>query len=273
MKLKYNLTTFLLFFLFDILSAQNLTISYELTHHPFDDDKKETRKQNYMLDVIEGTSIFRTEMRRRSDSLLANGKFGMGYNANSQYELYLIKKTKESIVQKVYVSPLSRDRFFISDFKQLDWKISPEMIKIGEYSCQKAQVEYGGRNWTAWFTKDVPVSEGPYLFHELPGLIIQIKDDAGDYDFKLTQVKKNNNNSLYEVKGGKEISWDQYNSLLIDYFNAPMSMVALGGKKVVTDDGVGGYKPVNERELTQKIQQNLIKNNNPIELNHKVNYR
>lgn len=273
MKLKCSLTAFLLVFIFGILPAQNLTIFYELTNHASYGDKKETRKQNYILDVIDGKSIFRTEMRRRSDSLLANGKFGMGYNANSQYELYLIKKIKESIVQKVYVSPLSRDRFFISDFKQLDWEISTETAKIGEYNCQKAQVEYGGRNWTACFTKDIPISEGPYLFNGLPGLIIQIKDDTSDYDFKLTQLRKNNNNSLYEVNGGKQITWKQYNSLLLDYFNAPMNMVALGGKKVVTDDGAGGYKPVNERELTQKIQENLIKNNNPIELDHKVNYR
>lgn len=267
MKLKYNLIALLLF---SLSTAQNLTLSYELTYHLFD---KESRTQNYILDIVEGKSIFRTETRRRSDSLLANGKFGMGYNANTLYELYLTKNIKESKIKKVYVSPLSRDRFFISDFKELDWKISPETSQIGEYNCQKAEVEYGGRYWTAWFTKDVPVSEGPYCFHGLPGLIIEIKDEKADFHFKLAQVRKNTNNSLYEVEGGKEISWTQYNNLLLDYFNAPMSMVALGGKKVMTDDGNGGYKPVNERELTKKLQDNLIKNNNPIELDHKVIYK
>ncbi|MEY8758713.1 GLPGLI family protein [Chryseobacterium tongliaoense] len=268
MKLKYNLIAFL--FSLGTVSSQNLTLSYELTYKPFD---KEIRTQDYMLDIVDGKSVFRTEMRRRSDSLLSIGKFGMGYNANSQYELYLTKNIKEAKINKVYVSPLSRDRFFISDFKELDWKISPEMAKVGEYNCQKAEVEYGGRHWTAWFTKDVPVSEGPYLFHGLPGLIIEIKDKTSDFDFKLAQVRKNKNNYLFEIEGGKEISWQQYNNLLLDYFNSPMSMVALGGKKVVTDDGIGGYKPVNERELTKKIQDNMIKNNNPIELDHKVNYK
>ncbi|MCS3869665.1 GLPGLI family protein [Chryseobacterium ginsenosidimutans] len=273
MKLKYNLTALLLILSLGIVYAQNLTLSYELTYHPFDGDKKETQTQNYILDVVDGKSIFRTEMRRTSDSLLANGKFGMGYNINTLHELYLTKNIKESKINKVYVSPLSRDRFFISDFKKLDWKISPETVRIGEYNCQKAEVEYGGRHWIAWFTKDIPISEGPYLFHGLPGLIIQIKDDATDFDFKLAQLRKNINNSLYEAEEGKEISWVQFNNLLLDYFNNPMNMSALGGKKVMTDDGVGGYKPVNEREFTKKIQDNLIKNNNPIELTHKINYK
>ncbi|EJL68193.1 GLPGLI family protein [Chryseobacterium populi] len=273
MKLKYNLIVFLLFFSLGIIYAQSLSLSYELTYKPFATDKKEILHQAYILDFIDGNSIFRTEMRKRSDSLLANGKFGMGYNANTLYELYLTKNIKESKIKKVYVSPLSRDRFFITDFKKLDWKINPETARIGEYNCQKAEVEYGGRHWIAWFTKDVPISEGPYFFHGLPGLIIQIKDDASDFDFKLAQLRVKTNNSLYEVEGGKEISWIQYNNLLLDYFNNPISIVATGGKKVMTDDGVGGYKPVNERELTKKIQDNLIKNNNPIELDHKVNYK
>jgi len=268
MKLKYNLIALL--FSIGSVSAQKLSLSYELKYRPFD---KETRTQDYILDVVDGKSIFRTEMRRRSDSLLSIGKFGMGYNANSQYELYLTKDIKASKINKVYVSPLSRDRFFISDFKYLEWKISTETSKIGEYNCQKAEVQYGDRHWTAWFTKDIPVSEGPYLFYGLPGLIIEIKDEMNDFDFKLARVRKNKNNSLFELEGGKEISWQQYNNLLLDYFNSPMSMVALGGKKVMTDDGVGGYKPVNERELTKKIQDNMIKNNNPIELDHKVNYK
>ena len=273
MKVRFILIVFLLPFSLCIVSSQSLSISYELTYKPFEVDKKEIRQQNYILDVVDGKSIFRTEMRKRSDSLLSNGKFGMGYNTNAVYELYLTKEIKESKIKKYFVSPLSRDRFFITDFKKLEWRITPETAHIGEYNCQKAEVEYGGRHWTAWFTKDIPISEGPYLFHGLPGIIIQIKDDASDFDFKLVQLRKNTNNSLYELEGGKEISWTQYNNLLLDYFNNPMNMVALGGKKVFTDDGVGGYKPVNEREMIKKIQDNMVKNNNPIELDRKVTYK
>lgn len=59
MKLKYSTLTFLLLFSLGTVSAQNLTLSYELTYNLFDRDTKETRTQNYMLDVVNGKSIFR----------------------------------------------------------------------------------------------------------------------------------------------------------------------------------------------------------------------
>ncbi|WP_426480677.1 hypothetical protein [Chryseobacterium sp. R2ACT005] len=33
--------------------------------------------------------------------------------------------------------------------EEFHWEIIDEKKKIGNYNCQKAKVEYGGRNWTA----------------------------------------------------------------------------------------------------------------------------
>jgi GLPGLI family protein len=39
----------------------------------------------------------------------------------------------------------------------MTWKISSETRKIGEYKVQKAETDFGGRKWTAWFTTDLPI--------------------------------------------------------------------------------------------------------------------
>ncbi|RXM57797.1 GLPGLI family protein [Chryseobacterium sp. CH1] len=40
---------------------------------------------------------------------------------------------------------------------------------IGKYKSQKAETNYGGRNWIAWFTTELPFADGPLYFNGLFG--------------------------------------------------------------------------------------------------------
>lgn len=42
-----------------------------------------------------------------------------------------------------------------------------------------------GRKWTAWFSLDIPISDGPYKFRGLPGLIIFLYEDNNKHNFLL----------------------------------------------------------------------------------------
>lgn len=254
-----------------IAFSQSMAVSYEL-NYKYDPAQNDTKKINYVLDIFSQKSVFRTEMRRTSDSLIGKTGYGLGYNTNAVYELYFSKELDKKSYRKYFVSPLSRDRFFINIMDELKWQILRETLIIGNYKCQKAEVQYAGRHWSAWFTEDISIPEGPYYFHGLPGLIIQIEDDHKDFVFRLTNINKINGDSLYEADGGKEINWEQYKKLLQDYFNDPLSSIKASGRKVVTDNGTGGYQPIDSREFIKNIQKVLLKNNNPIELDHKINY-
>lgn len=253
--------------------AQNTTISYELIYKPNPTQKDKIKKQNYKLDILDGKSIFRTEMRRSSDSLIKKIGFGTGYNTNPNYELYFIKDINNTIFRKHFVSPMSRDKFFIKIEDPLNWKILPETAVIANFNCQKAEVEYGGRNWSAWFTKEIPISEGPYYFHGLPGLILQIQDEQEDYAFIATEIKDLANNSLHETTGGKQITWNQFNKILKDYFDSPYNFAKAKGMKVVKDNGNGGTMEIDYQTRTKETQEMLLENNNPIELNYKIEYK
>ncbi len=51
-------------------------------------------------------------------------------------------------------------------------------------------LKYKGREWEAWFTQDIPVQEGPYIFNGLPGLIVEMKDTGNSYEFFFSGLKK-----------------------------------------------------------------------------------
>ncbi|NOU61356.1 GLPGLI family protein [Marinifilum caeruleilacunae] len=66
-----------------------------------------------------------------------------------------------------------------------NWIIKSDTATILSYKCQKAITNYKGRSYEAWFTKEIPLSEGPYKFHGLPGLIVKIADTKNHYSFEL----------------------------------------------------------------------------------------
>ncbi|WP_294825224.1 GLPGLI family protein, partial [uncultured Flavobacterium sp.] len=78
---------------------------------------------------------------------------------------------------------------------KLDWKLTGETKKIGIYNCYKATAVIKAeqdeaedkaltltsdrpkdRSITAWYTPDVPVSNGPSGYWGLPGLILEVSD-------------------------------------------------------------------------------------------------
>ena len=49
-----------------------------------------------------------------------------------------------------------------------EWKILDETMTIAGHLCRKATCRFRGRDFTAWFTPDIPVSNGPWKFGGLP---------------------------------------------------------------------------------------------------------
>ncbi|WP_415329415.1 GLPGLI family protein [Chryseobacterium sp. MMS23-Vi53] len=68
-----------------------------------------------------------------------------------------------------------------------DWKLVNETKVINTINCKKAEITSKGRNWIAWYSPDIPLPYGPYKFSGLPGLIIKITDDKGEFDFELVK--------------------------------------------------------------------------------------
>ena len=59
---------------------------------------------------------------------------------------------------------------------------------VASYDCQKAECDFRGRRWEAWFTPEIPVSEGPWKLKGLPGLILYARDTTGQYSFEAVSV-------------------------------------------------------------------------------------
>lgn len=259
---------FILLFVANILTAQNITFIYELTLRT---DKKNVRQEYYYLDVLGKQSVFRSEKAREADSLMQ--KNGYWQSRKPTFEsIYSFKNLISNAVYKSVTHPAFYDLYYININNKLQWQILSDKMKIGDVECQKAIAEYGGRKWFAWFDGASPLQEGPYIFYGLPGLIVELSDEQKNFDFKLIRIKKSDKNNMFYLRKGKEITWDVYKKLQIDYYNDPFAEIKARNIKTRIGDANGNPVNISFKEMTESIQKQMKEDNNPIELDKAVKY-
>ena len=76
-----------------------------------------------------------------------------------------------------------------------DWTILSDSVKtIENYTCLMAKGHVRGRDYTVWFTPDIPVSAGPWKLWGLPGLIVSARSDDGVVgDITMISLKQTDN--------------------------------------------------------------------------------
>lgn len=78
----------------------------------------------------------------------------------------------------------------VEPMPQIDWRIGSQTCEILGYTCRRADCDFRGRTYTAWFTEEIPLSCGPWKFHDLPGLIMAVEESEGDYSFRIEGIEK-----------------------------------------------------------------------------------
>lgn len=267
--------------------AQTNRFVYLVTMKPDAENKTDIKTENAYLDISPEKSVFYSENRIKRDSIMQKafqGGGGRGSINRDQMESlrsninYSVEKDKTN--QKIYFKDrIGRDIYSYEEDRPLNWKIESETRKIGEYKVQKAETDFGGRKWTAWFTTDLPYQDGPYKFGGLPGLIVKIEDDKGDYSFDLMKNYKiaefptlNQFGNTLKVKRADFVKQQQ------KFKTDPMSFMTQGGGQggfmttVIAGGGRGpggggNQNPADMRKrMEERIKEEAKKNSNPIEL-------
>ncbi len=247
---------------------------YELTYAPDSTDINELKTEDFNLFLGNKVSIFASRGRTMSDSLKINLQ---GRDIGSMDFEERAKRTKtefESVIYKgfpeekiSYSYKILRDNLrYEEDLNQFSWEILPENKLIEGYQAQKATTTFAGRNYIAWFTSEIPISEGPYKFNGLPGLILEISDVQNHYNYKLKSFEKFKNPASVELKVSHFIKSDKKEILesIKEYKLDPFAVVERNNtpEKNITF----GFKAGEKEKLLRENKEKLEKRNNPIEL-------
>lgn len=105
-------------------------------------------------------------------------------------DLYVVRdKDKFRVWDMVY----QEFRKYSEPVEEREWTIVDDSTKtILGYDCIMATANYHGRNWTAWFTPEVPMSTGPWKLLGLPGLILEAIDSTRQHHFTANGIQNVN---------------------------------------------------------------------------------
>ena len=105
-----------------------------------------------------------------------------------------------------------QDYIYMDELKPQAWTIGEDTTRVLNYLCQKAECNFRGRHYIAWFTAEIPVSDGPWKFFGLPGLIMEIYDMGKQYHFTITGIEKANKPIIFSettLANGKYIKTER----------------------------------------------------------------
>ncbi|OPC43957.1 GLPGLI family protein [Elizabethkingia anophelis] len=98
---------------------------------------------------------------------------------------------KSILEEKYIIQDRAKNRYQYEEEQPIfKWTLNNETKEILGYNCKKATTEYRGRKYIAWYTEDIPINNGPYIFQGLPGLIMQIEDTKSHYSFTAIAIDR-----------------------------------------------------------------------------------
>lgn len=136
------------------------------------------------------------------------------------------------------------------DMPELGWELTDTVATVLGYECRGARCSFRGREWTVLYAKDIPLAEGPWKLHGLPGLIMKATDGNGHYTFECVGIKSQANRpiTIYKVPFNR-VSRREYYDTKHRYDVNPFAYfeATTGGHVTVTDGAgnplAGAYDP------------------------------
>jgi GLPGLI family protein len=163
----------------------------------FDTRTDYRHEELFLLQIGDNRAFFASTISLKGDSVMANS----GTMTNNPDGSITLGFKKEVVIPKTnfdftiiqsneniqYFKPAGMSLLTYKEPVIKNWKLVDETKVINTINCKKAEVTFKGRNWIAWYSPEIPLPYGPMKFSGLPGLIIKITDDKGDYDFELVK--------------------------------------------------------------------------------------
>lgn len=277
--MKTLLITFLSFFSLHF-TAQNQRFLYEYKFVKDSTEKSKSETELMVLDATKTGSKFYSLKKSIADSihqdrLKKNARDFSGLDYGLVH--YVVEKTYPDF-QIEFFNVFEMDKYRVTEKRKLAWKILPDKEKIGELNTQKASVNFAGRIWTAWFATDVPIQDGPYKFHGLPGLIVKLEDKTQSHSFVLKEIKKlpvdyqwESDNKIKSFNATISLDEIKYKKQFLDSRNNPaksLRQIVSSNQKINIIDESG--KPLDIEKLIKDkeraAKENNARDNNVLEL-------
>jgi GLPGLI family protein len=130
--------------------------------------------------------------------------FGRNINKSLEVGNELVKSTLHSKKAYTLIKDYNKNILLFNvkygilrdTLNRINWKIIPGTKTILGYKCKIAKGNFRGRDYSAYFCPEIPVSDGPFKFQGLPGLILEIYSMDNFIKYTALEVVTNEKGKL-----------------------------------------------------------------------------
>lgn len=214
-----------------------------------EDRMKKMSEKVFILNFDKTASIYKEEEKLDAPGADGGGGRMMSSMMGGGGTLHKDIKTKISTVDREFMGK----EFLVRDtLPKFEWKMESESRQIGGYTCfkatavkavdkadlrnmgfKKADKKEGDKKdsnsnimdmmempkevvVTAWYTPEIPVSQGPENYYGLPGLILEINDGKTVILCSKVVLNSKDKVAIKAPTKGKVVSQDEYNKIVTE---------------------------------------------------------
>ncbi|MDH6306379.1 GLPGLI family protein [Parabacteroides sp. PF5-5] len=158
-----------------------------------------------------GDSVFRDQINKGVGMDVINESLQQ-YRSMISYKIYKNYPAGKTTM----LEQLAMNRYRCEEKTDIpQWELLSDTLTVLSYPCRKAICQFRGRTWEAWYTSDIPRSEGPWKLQGLPGIILKAQDSKGHYTFEAIALAQYNGEEQVEYgdEGFEPISRKDLNKM------------------------------------------------------------
>lgn len=105
-----------------------------------------------------------------------------------QRVIYFKDFREQTLLHQLYIE--YKSYLVEGPLEAMDWKLTSQSDTLGRYSIRKAFLYHHEDTVQAWYAEQIPIPDGPYGYHGLPGLIVRLQDRHRQIALREVAVKK-----------------------------------------------------------------------------------
>lgn len=127
------------------------------------------------------TERINQQIKKQMDDPTFDGNLTITGSGSTTRESYYARPSDHVFKQ---LNSVIGERYVIDEtYPIIDWQLIDTSKTIGGYTAQKAIGFFKGREYTAWFTTEIPFQAGPWKLLGLPGLVLEAADSRNEVLF------------------------------------------------------------------------------------------
>lgn len=197
------------------------------------DDYNRFRVDSVMLSV-DSTSI----------TFMEHGEIYNRFLPKSEFLIRDVKSNDINFYGKVFIDYY----IYTENLPKIDWTLTSESDTVCGFLCHKAMGRFRGRDWTAWYSEDIPINAGPWKFNGLPGVILRLVDSTEEHEFEAITINGLKFPILLTESNNRfETNREEYNKSLTEYKMNPSGSIQ--GTELAPRNADGTEKQLPKRRL------------------------